>query len=620
MKKYIIILAAAVCALCACQKHEIELLDKPIIEQIDGNTYTYTFSAVISDNLSEVEEDGTKATVSRAGAFAWAENDELKFFKSDGTSADAKITAVNPGGSTATITVYGVDSRADFVSAIYPASAAVENEPYKVNFNTRGPIVVADVTSGTLTFYHIGSLINLKFYEISGMDDIKSLVFEPTTPFNYDGSFIFNPSTHIPSLTPTGTTSKIVIPATKANNNEDITVVVPSVNLSGFSAALNSKLDGSGRNLFKKSTATAHDLATSRPVLMNMKRVAYAAPSKFYVKTTSGSGYWDSSDLRMIQTGANTYDLSLNCDGNTTYYIYDEYNTSAPVIGHIATGLAKSSYPSGTSTWKLVGEKIDGINWPPASGLSMSYEGNWAFIKNVEATATWPVIKFVVGDSWDTEDQYGSGISGTGEGNNIIIGKTGQIATKGKSAGNIYLENVEAGEDYDIFLNTETGEVRVYLSADHHDPNEESGIWTLSFDKSTGVATHARKSSVQDNPFGNADFPTTGYGFKCDEDWSNFRNSTTYNNNSWVIRDITIVSSGSKTFGFSKGDGGFWTALNNGSISTINPGLNKYGTLSYWTDGGQTNATISLESGSYIVYLNVNPDVSGGVNIMFEKQ
>ena len=334
MKKYIIILATAVCAFCACQKHEIELLDKPIIEQIDGNTYTYTFSAIISDNVSEVEEDGTKATVSRAGAFTWAVGDKLKFFPSEGDPANAEVTDVS--GSTATITVTTGSPRSNFVSAIYPADAALSND--RISFNARGPIVVADVTSGTLTFYHIGSLINLKFYEISAMDDIKSLVFEPETAFSYDGTFTFDAG-HVPSLTTSGTTiSKIVVPASKADNNRDITVVVPSVILSGFSAALNSAEDGSGRNIFKKSTSTSHNLAENSPVLMNMQRVAYAAPSKFYVTNVSPSHYWDRSNVRMIQSEASKYETWMNCDGDSDVYVYDEYNVGNHLSGYLNKG------------------------------------------------------------------------------------------------------------------------------------------------------------------------------------------------------------------------------------------------------------------------------------------
>lgn len=329
MRKYIITLVA-VCAFCACQKHEIELLDKPIIEQIDGNTFTYTFSAIISDNVSEVEEDGTKATVSRAGAFTWVVGDKLKFFPSEGDPANAEVTDVS--GSTATITVTTGSPRSNFVSAIYPADAALSKD--RISFNARGPIVVADVTSGTLTFYHIGSLINLKFYEISAMDDIKSLVFEPATAFSYDGTFTFDAS-HVPSLTTSGTTiSKIVVPASKADNNRDITVVVPSVILSGFSAALNSAEDGSGRNIFKKSTSTSHDLAENSPVLMNMQRVAYEAPKFYYVRTKSegASDVWNGSNI-MLKVGASEYELYVNCDANTVSYIYDEYNINNDVTG-----------------------------------------------------------------------------------------------------------------------------------------------------------------------------------------------------------------------------------------------------------------------------------------------
>lgn len=387
MKKNIIILAAAICALCACQKHEIELLDKPIIEQIDGNTYAYTFSAVISDNVSEVEEDGTKATVSRAGAFAWAVDDELKFFKSDGTSADAKITAV--GVSTATITVYDVDDRADFVSAIYPAEAAVAKN--QISFNARGPIVVAEVfDGGTLTFHHIGSLINLKFYEISGLASIKSLVFEPASAFNYDGTFSFDAS-HVPSLTETGSTAKIVVPASSSDNNSDITVVVPSVSLSGFSAALNNATDGSGRNLFKKSTATAHDLATNSPVLMNMKRVAYETAKIFYVRTeTTETKTYDGNQI-LLQTGTNTFEVWQNCDKNTISYIYDEYNigndvTSAGCLTYTAKvndpNKYKISYDSSTNTASMTfvsGQYSEPYGWSGVySGLYLrgSFDGS----------------------------------------------------------------------------------------------------------------------------------------------------------------------------------------------------------------------------------------------------
>ena len=332
MKKYIIILAVALFTVSACNK--IELLDKPIIETLDNGDVSYTFTAVIADNVSEVEEDGTKATVSRGGEYTWAEGDALRFYKNDGTYANASVTRVV--GSTATITVT-TGARADFVSAIYPASAAVAKD--QISFNARGPIVVAEVfDGGTLTFHHVGSLINIKFTGISANDDIKSLVFTPSSAFSYNGTFTFS-GDHKPTLTATGSTPRIVVPASKADNNSDITVCVPSVNLAGFSAALNNDEDGNGRNLFKKSTATAHNLYDAEgPVLMNMQKVAYEAPSKYYVTTVSTSGYWDRTDVRMIQTGANTYGVQMNCDGSSNVYIYDNYNVGNHLNGYLNKG------------------------------------------------------------------------------------------------------------------------------------------------------------------------------------------------------------------------------------------------------------------------------------------
>jgi len=490
MKKYIIILAAAVCALCACQKHEIELLDKPIIEQIDANTYTYTFSAVISDNVSEVEEDGTKATVSRAGAFAWAVDDELKFFKSDNTSASAKITAVD--GSTATITVYDVDSRADFVTAIYPASAAVSNN--QISFNARGPIVVADIAGGgTLTFHHIGSVINLKFYGIAGMDDIKSLVFEPTTPFGYDGSFTFNAS-HEPSLSPSvTTTSKIVVPASKADNNEDITVVVPSVILSGFSAALNNKADGTGRNLFKKSTATEHDLATKRPVLMNMKKVAFETAKIFYVRTETTESKTYDGDQILLQTGTNTFEVWQNCDKNTISYIYDEYNvgndvTSAGCLTYTAQvndpNKYKISYNSSTNTasmtyisaqysepygWSGVYSGLylrgsfDGSNWTN-SGLSGS---NHVFTGTLTTTAT--TGNFGV-KGWEDDNKWWTADTDSGYYTDITAGDSGRGIYYAGFVTNAY---AHGGFHNQALTNLPVGTYSVYINITYDTYNEK---------------------------------------------------------------------------------------------------------------------------------------------------
>ena len=336
MRKNIIVLAATVVALCACQKNEIELLDKPIVKN-DGDKVTYTFTAVIADDVTDIE---TKATMARTGAYTWAVDDELKFYKENGTSAPAKVTAVD--GSTATITVTTSDDRAKFVSAVYPADAG--DGAYKIKFNARGPIVVSAVDGGTLKFYHIGSVINLKFTGIPAKT--QSLVFAPTSAFTYDGTFSF--SDRKPVLTSTGSTSKIVVYASTADEGKDISISVPSVELSGFSAALNNASDGAGRNLFKKTTAESHNLADNCPVLMNMKKVACEPAGKFYVTTVSSSKYWDKQNVRLIQSEASKFETWMNCDGNTDIYIFDEYN-----IGNHESGYLNKSHVDDENLYQI---------------------------------------------------------------------------------------------------------------------------------------------------------------------------------------------------------------------------------------------------------------------------
>ena len=71
---------------------------------------------------------------------------------------------------------------------------------------------------------------------------------------------------------------------------------------------------------------------------MNMKKVAYEAPGKYYVTTVSSSKYWDKQDVRLIQSEANKFETWMNCDGNTDVYIYDEYNVGNHEAGYLNKG------------------------------------------------------------------------------------------------------------------------------------------------------------------------------------------------------------------------------------------------------------------------------------------
>lgn len=596
MKKIIIILAAALCALAACQKHEIELLDKPIIEQIDGNTYTYTFSAVISDNVSEVEEDGTKATVSRAGAFTWVEGDKLIFFPSEGEPAEAEVTDVS--GSTATITVTTGSPRSNFVSAIYPANAALSKN--RISFNASGPIVVAEITDGgTLTFHHIGSLINLKFYEISALTEIKSLVFEPANPFTYDGSFTFDGS-HVPSLTPTGSTEKIVVPASSARNDEDITVVVPSVNLSGFSAALNDKADGTGRNLFKKSTSTDHDLAASRPVLMNMKRVAYTAPT--YFVSINGA-----PNLPLIKTGASTYTSNLDTDVNVSYCIYDSYNET-----ELAT--STTTPPTTDGVWKLVGN-IKDIDWVEDDWTYQFkyYNGtNWNYVKDVQFSSSTASFKISKGDNWNANM-----IVATTSDNSTPVG-SGFIASyydNGSYGNDINFTGVDTDKKYDIYINADSSPT-VYVMNSGEVPDGISygsgSHATFTWNGSSASAANAL-SYKKVTPWGWGTYITTEQKMQLYGDWGsgNTANDMTYNNFTWSYTGLIIATGGTFSFMFrTKDEDNSW---GNNTITGI------YGRA---VKGGEP-IVITLTAGIYNVYANAiepnDPD-HAYLNYSFIKQ
>lgn len=597
MKKFAYILVAAL-AFAACQKEESQ---KDIL--VDEGLNTFTFTASVDNNVVDAE---TKATLSRGGVFSWAESDALKFYDTDGNAYDAVITAVD-GEGVATIEVKAAGNPT-FYSAIYPA--AVADGKNKVNIDAalaKGPVVVAEVGSGSLTFHHIGSIINIKINDIPA--ETTKMEIAPAAPAEWNAG-IFSFTAGVPDFSGNGGFCYPVVPVTSADSGVDISVPIFAANYAGgFTIKL---LNDAGRILYKKTTTKNYDLTGTK--LLNMKALTYVAPSKYYVKTESSSGYWDSVDVRMIQTGANTFDLSLNCDGNSTYYIYDEYNTDAPTLGYLATGLAKSSFSTGASSIELQGYvNSTGTTW---NTVALQYEGDWHYAKNImfhnvrnDGSYNYTEILFKNGsDYWKSVDLFADG---------------NEYQTKNDDDWNIYVKGIDDSTEYDIFFNINTHKVILSPSSENTDPNQASGIWKLSFNNSTGEATHTWKSATKDNPFGDASFPKTNYGFKSSDDsWAAVVNgSTTYANQSWIVGGITISNAGSTTFGLCDGSSNYWTDLSSdSSFDTVNPGTNLYGTLTYWRDGSHSNPTVTLEKADYIIYVNINPDVNGGVNIMFEKQ
>ena len=599
-------LAVLVVAAAGCSK-DLELKENYRAENLPDGMVQYTFT------VSNPNKD-VKSTLTDAGVFGWtATNDKIAIYNS-ATSSYVEFTVTSVDGSgNATITGTAAPG-ASWTNAIYPAERATgagNGVDYTVS-SVSGPILVSKVTGGSLSFKYLGAVINVK---VSGVPDSPTTI---TFTANTDvfGSRTFSWSGDSPVLGGTATQASITVPFTEATT---ISIPIPQVEYSGFTITVD---NAAGRHLYKKTTASTADMRSKK--LLPMPALTYEAPTKFYVKTTSATGYWDSQDFRMIQTGSNSYDLSLNCDGNSTYYIYDEYNMDQRTAGYLATGLAKSTFSTGDSHLSIIGD-VNGNNWSWESLVPLQYEGDWHYVRNItfdniqtpDGESSYCHFLIVEGSSWETcSHKYGAA--------DVYPGGYGSQGTDSASW-DFYAKNITAGTCYDLFFNTSTYEIRVFLSSANHDPNEASGVWKLSFNNSTGVATHTWKSSTQNNPFGDASFPTTDYGFKSDFDgYSSVHNSSTsYSNLSWVIGDITVDSADTKEFGLCNGSSGYWTDIcTSGDVpGTVAPGGNLYGTLTYWSDTGtHTNPSVTLAAGDYLIYANVNPDVNGGINLMFEKQ
>ena len=564
MRKNIIVLAATVVALCACQKNEIELLDKPIVKN-DGDKVTYTFTAVIADDVTDIE---TKATMARTGTYTWAVDDDLKFYKEDGTSAPAKVTAVD--GSTATITVTTTDDRSSFVSAIYPASAAAAKD--KITFNARGPIVVSAVNGGTLKFYHIGSVINLKFTGIP--DGTQSLVFAPTSAFTYDGTFSF--SDRKPVLTSsTGSTSKIVVPATRADEGKDISISVPSVVLNGFSAALNNAADGAGRNLFKKSTAESHDLADKCPVLMNMKKVACEPATKYYIKTVSSPiNAVDINNYPLIQTGGETFELWVNANINATYSIVDEYNLNNE-NGSVANGIIMPTTGS-SSDEVYLGASFYGSDWD-ATKHKMTKVKDGLYYIHVDNVGTSPSFKYIIDGGW-----YGYGDAYFGI---ALISSGGNLGGLTDNA------------SYDFFLDN--------TNKRHFPLQNGLGYFQITFNSSTSSVQIFPQWIKCEHAWNNEYFSSTkGLALIGFDDWTD-KNLTYSSNHIFSYSGLTIAADG--TYSFKIRTRGEWATNNRWGTSdgnSANPGSNLYGTGTTDADLDGESLSITLTAGTYDFYAN----------------
>lgn len=379
MKKLFVI-SLALATLFSCSK-EIAINE----ESNNGDVKYMSFTAIIEDpNMDEA----TKATLGKDGVFAWAENDEVKFYKNDGSSEIGKVQS-----DLTTINV----ADGEYVSAVYPAAAG--DGKYSVDFSNRGPIVVAKVASGSLKFYHIGSMMTIN---VAGIPTSCKLEVMPN---GFSGSYNNGDYTftgEVPALS-ASTPSLSLVDVTTDDADQNVTVAVANYN---YSAGFTLGLKKDGRYLYKKSTAKAFDIST-RATLLNMKAVTYVAPTMIYITTKSSTKTYDLTKAPLIYNGSN-YASQINCDANTDIYLTDDYNEEFK-YGHVNAGNYYSIYADATSQGvSYISSTLDGPwGWGESnfsndmyvmgplvgdnawnSGTSMTYKNHIWTLSGIRITST----------------------------------------------------------------------------------------------------------------------------------------------------------------------------------------------------------------------------------------
>ncbi|MBO4605717.1 MAG: hypothetical protein J5667_04170 [Bacteroidales bacterium] len=338
MKKYIFITIAAISILAVGCKKEVAPIDEPtpiennVIEEqpIAGeDMVTYSFT---------IDNKDLKSTLDNEGHFAWVTGDHIAIYNETSTSyVDFEVKSVDGSGN-ATIEA-SASPGAVWTNAIYPAARATGSGnavDYTVT-TVSGPILVSKVDGQNLNFKYLGAVANIRVDGVPGTP--TTLTF--TANSNVFGSRTFSWSGDSPVLGGSGSQASITVPFTNATI---ISVPIPQVSYTGgFTIAVK---NAGGRILYKKTTTNTFDMSSKK--LLPMPTLTYEAPTKYYVKTVSASGYWDRGCVRMIQTGDNTYNVQMNCDGGTDVYIFDNYN-----IGNETTGYLNKGHVDGGNFYEI---------------------------------------------------------------------------------------------------------------------------------------------------------------------------------------------------------------------------------------------------------------------------
>lgn len=320
MKKLSFILFVAATILAAACSKEVSIDETSSIETpseiiVPEETVTYTFTV----------DANAKSSLTNDGVFSWVAGDHIAIYNSATSSyVTFNVTFVDGSGN-ATITAAAAKG-AVWTNAIYPAERATgagNGVDYAVQ-TVSGPILVSKVDGQTLSFKYLGAVANIQVNSVP--DTPATLTF--TANANVFGSRTFSWSGDNPVLGGEGTQDSITVPFTSGT----ISVPIPQVSYEGFTITVD---NAAGRHLYKKTTANIFDMTSKK--LLPMPALTYTAPRLFYVHTaTTGSVTYD-GDFIMLQRGTNTFETWVNCDANTTSYVYDEYNEGNEITGCLAS-------------------------------------------------------------------------------------------------------------------------------------------------------------------------------------------------------------------------------------------------------------------------------------------
>ena len=414
MKRTVFALAAILLT-AACSKEPVT-----IPEETNPTTRVMSITASLESASRAFDDE-------HPGSFKWEANDAIAVpFLSNGDVVYLSFTTDGSGEFTHTFSEGDNYELAVGRNAYYPYSAVTGTDQVNLD-GTVIPLVAQVGSDQTLAFKHLAAFMDLTF------TGVPETVTQLKVTGVRSGAYSVDYNEGNPSLTAVGTgTDFYSIPVTgEGTFHATVSFAPGSYNTLSFSL-----LTANGTVAYSKSTSQT----LARKKFYAMPALAYTAATKIFVTTSSTSHYWDRTDVQMIRTGESTYELWMNCDGQTTISVYDEYNLGAPVwTGSVNDGnLYKISWNSATNTgsvdyvsatvnhpWR--NEYFDNLGlYGNFSGqwqeMQLTFSGNHSWSKEitVASSGTYSFKLNVYDTGWNDEWGYYSG-----DGNSVNPGSNG---------------------------------------------------------------------------------------------------------------------------------------------------------------------------------------------------